>query len=259
MTPFKPQKSLGQHFLADSHIIRKIVDEIAAGPGHRVIELGAGTGALTGALLERFDDVHAIELDQRAVQVLERKFPDLPVHPKDMLKLNWKDLSIGKKKTHVVGNLPYHITSPVLFSLLQNRHLFSDAILMMQKEVAGRLTADPCSKEYGILSVQTQLMSSPRVLFPVSPQCFNPPPNVESAVIRLTFNKKPLHCSDEHLKTVVRTAFNQRRKKLRNALSGMIEKSKQPAAFNFEKRAEAWCPERYEKLTVYLENVGILT
>jgi 16S rRNA (adenine1518-N6/adenine1519-N6)-dimethyltransferase len=259
MTPFKPKKSLGQHFLVDGNIIRKIADVIPAGSGHRVIELGAGTGALTKALTNRFDDVQAIELDRRAVEVLKRKLPDLSVHQKDLLKLDWEDLSIGKKKTHVAGNLPYYITSQILFALLANRRLLADAVLMMQKEVAQRLTAGICSKEYGILSVQTQLMSSPEILFDVSPHCFNPPPKVESAVIRLSFNKAPLHCSDEHLKTVVRTAFNQRRKKLRNALSGIIEKSKQPAEFNFDKRAEAWPPKKYEKLTAYLEDVGILT
>jgi 16S rRNA (adenine1518-N6/adenine1519-N6)-dimethyltransferase len=259
MTPFKPKKSLGQHFLADDNIIRKIADVVSAGNSHRIIELGAGTGALTTALANRFDDVQAVELDRRAVEALKRKFPDLSVHQNDLLKLNWKELSIGKHKTHVAGNLPYYITSQILFALLANRRLFADAVLMMQKEVAQRLVSNPNSKEYGILSVQTQLMSSPKILFDVSRHCFNPPPKVESAVIQLTFNKQPLRCSDEHLKMVVRTAFNQRRKKLRNALSGMIEKSQQPAEFNFDKRAEAWPPEKYEKLTAYLENVGILT
>jgi 16S rRNA (adenine1518-N6/adenine1519-N6)-dimethyltransferase len=255
----KPKKSLGQHFLTDENIIRKIADSVIAGNNHRVIELGAGTGALTEALVNRFDDVQAVELDRRAVEVLTKKFPDLSLYQKDMLKVDWAKLAIGKKKTHVIGNLPYQITSPVLFTLLANRHLFNDAILMMQKEVAERLTASIRSKEYGILTVQVQLMSSPEILFSVSPDCFNPPPKVESTVIKLKFDKEPLRCSDNHLKTVVRTAFNQRRKKLRNALSEIVKKGEQPDSFNFDKRAEAWRAGEYEKLTAYLEDVGILT
>lgn len=255
----KPKKSLGQHFLTDPNIIAKIADSIPAEEGHRVIEIGPGTGALTKALLQRFDDVHAVELDQRAIEVLQEKYPDLPVHHKNVLEVNWQDLSIGKEKTHVVGNLPYYITSQILFSLLESRHLFADATLMMQKEVAERIVADIRTKDYGILSVQTQLMSSPEILFPVSRNCFKPPPNVESAMVRLTFDKGELACSDAHLKTVVRTAFNQRRKKLSNALKPVVDKKNQPDGFDYDKRPEAWMPDMYEKLTARLVDDGILT
>lgn len=255
----RPKKSLGQHFLTDPNIIEKIASSIPAEKGHRVIEIGPGTGALTGALLERFEDVHAVELDQRAIKILEEKYPDLPVHHSDVLEVNWSDLSIGKEKTHVVGNLPYYITSQILFALLESREWLSDALLMMQKEVAERLVSDIRTKDYGILSVQTQLMSTPEILFPVSRHCFNPQPNVESAVVKLTFDRGALKCSDVHLKTVVRTAFNQRRKKLSNALKPIIDKEDQPADFNFDKRPEAWRPELYEKLTARLEESGILT
>lgn len=255
----RPKKSLGQHFLTDRNIIEKIASSIPAQKGHRVIEIGPGTGALTEALLERFEEVHAVELDQRAIKVLEEKFPGLPVHHQDVLKVDWSELSIGKEKTHVVGNLPYYITSQILFSLLESRAMLADALLMMQKEVAERLVSEIRTKDYGILSVQTQLMSSPEILFPVSRHCFNPPPNVESAVVRLTFDKGKLDCSDDHLKTVVRTAFNQRRKKLSNALKPVISKENLPEGFNYDKRPEAWQPELYEKLTARLEEGGILT
>ncbi|HEX6982493.1 MAG TPA: 16S rRNA (adenine(1518)-N(6)/adenine(1519)-N(6))-dimethyltransferase RsmA [Balneolaceae bacterium] len=255
----KPKKSLGQHFLTDRNIIEKIADSVPAQQGERVIEIGPGTGALTESLLKRFDDVVAIELDQRAVEVLEQKFPDLDVHHQNVLDLNWQELSIGKEKTHVVGNLPYYITSQILFALLENRKWLSDALLMMQKEVAERLVAEIRTKDYGILGVQTQLMSTPEILFPVSKYCFNPPPNVESAVVKLIFDKGELECSDKNLKRVVRTAFNQRRKKLSNALKPIISKDQLPAGFNFDKRAEAWPPLQYEKLTVHLEESGILT
>jgi len=255
----RPKKSLGQHFLTDQNIIEKIADSIPAEAGHRVVEIGPGTGALTGALLERFDDVHAVELDQRAIEVLNEKLPKLAVHHKNVLDVDWKEFSIGKEKTHVVGNLPYFITSQILFSLLESRRLFADATLMMQKEVAERLVADIRTKDYGILSVQTQLMSSPEILFPVSRHCFNPPPNVESAMVRMNFDKGKMICSDVHLKTVVRTAFNQRRKKLSNSLKPVVDKENQPEGFDFDKRAEAWTPDIYEKLTARLADDGILT
>lgn len=255
---FRPKKSLGQHFLTDPNIIEKIVDAVPAEEGDRVVEIGPGTGALTGALFERFEDLHAVELDQRAVEVLQEKYPGLPVHHQDVLEIDWRELSTGKEKTHVVGNLPYYITSQILFALLESREQLADAILMMQKEVAERLVAEIRTKDYGILSVQTQLMSTPEILFPVSRHCFSPQPNVDSAMVKLSFNKGALKCKDQNLKTVVRTAFNQRRKKLSNALKPIIDKENLPDDFNFDKRAEAWTPDIYEKLTARLEESGIL-
>ncbi len=205
----RPKKSLGQHFLTDENVIEKIAEAIPAEAGDRVIEIGPGTGALTGALVKRFDDLLAVELDERAIELLNRKFEGLEIRHANVLDVDWGELSAGKSKTHVVGNLPYYITSQILFSLLAHRHLLSDAILMMQKEVAERLVSDIRSKAYGILSVQTQLMSSPEILFPVSRHCFSPQPNVDSAMVKLTFDKGRLSCSDQHLKKVVRTAFNQ--------------------------------------------------
>lgn len=259
MNMIKPKKSLGQHFLTDQNIIEKIAAAIPAREGHRVIEIGPGTGALTEALVERFEDVHAVELDQRAIEVLQQKYPSLPVHHQNVLNVDWRELSAGKEQTHVVGNLPYYITSQILFSLLEARAHLADALLMMQKEVAERLTAQIRTKDYGILSVQTQLMSTPEILFPVSRHCFNPPPNVESAVVRLTFDRGELACSDARLKTVVRTAFNQRRKKLSNALKPVVKKKNQPEGFDYDKRPEAWPPDTYEKLTARLVEDGILT
>ncbi len=255
----RPKKSLGQHFLTDQNILAKIADAVEVKRGDRLIEIGAGTGNLTEALLSKTDDFHVFEIDQRAVALLQNKFPGLQINHKDILKIDWANWSGGKDKTFVVGNLPYNITSPILFSLLEARHLLNSAVLMMQKEVAERLGADIHTKDYGILSVQTQLMSSPKILFPVSKNCFTPKPNVESAVMQLTFDKGQLSCSDAHLKTVVRTAFNQRRKKLSNALKPLISKEDLPKGFDFDKRAEAWLPEHYEKLTVVLEKCGILT
>lgn len=255
----RPKKSLGQHFLSDGNIIHKIVASIPAQDGDRVIEIGPGTGALTKELLEAFDDVQVVEIDRRAIEILEEEYPDLPIYHQDVLKVDWNQLSKGKRQTHIVGNLPYYITSQILFALLESREVLADAILMMQKEVAERLVSGIRTKDYGILSVQTQLMSTPEILFPVSRHCFNPPPNVESAVVKLTFDRGALACSDEHLKTVVRTAFNQRRKKLSNALKPIVSKDELPEGFDYDKRPEAWEPEVYEKLTARLVESGILT
>jgi len=254
----KPKKSLGQHFITDPNMIEKIANTVQAGKGDRIIEIGPGTGMLTERLLKRFDDLHAVEVDRRAVEYLEKKFPSLHIYHRDVLEIEWEQLSIGKSKTHVIGNLPYYITSQILFELLSVRSLLSDAVLMMQKEVAERLTAEPRNKQYGILSVQTQLMCSPEILFEVSRHVFSPPPKVESAVIKLMFDKGSLACRDENLKKVVRTAFNQRRKKLSNALKPLLGKNL-PGGFDFDRRAEAWPPAEYEKLTATLEDSGILT
>lgn len=255
---FKPKKSLGQHFLTDTNMIFKIADSVDAAPGDRVVEIGPGPGALTEVLAGRFDDLHAIEVDDRAIEILKDKLPGLQLHEQDVLKTEWKALSAGKEQTHVIGNLPYYITSPILFGLLAEREVLADAVLMMQKEVAARLAAEPRTKEYGILSVQTQLMSSVELLFDVPPQVFSPPPKVHSTVVRLRFDRPSLRCSDAHLKTVVRTAFNQRRKKLRNALKPVLG-DYVPAQIDLHKRAEALTPGEYEMLTGELEQNGILT
>lgn len=220
--------------------------------GDRVIEIGPGTGALTKWLVQQHQDVHAIELDQRAVAVLEEQLEGLTIHQKDVLKVNWHELISETGDTFVIGNLPYYITSPILFSLLESREYFTEAILMMQKEVAQRLVASPSTKDYGILSVQTQLMSSPELLFDVSPNSFSPPPKVMSSVIRLTFNKPKMLCSDKTLKTVVRTAFNQRRKKLSNSLKPALGDFF-PDGFNYDERAENWSPDRYADLAHLFE------
>lgn len=225
---------------------------MVAGEEDRIIEIGPGTGALTKWLAEKFSDLHAIEIDQRAVEVLKQEIAHLTIHQKDVLKVNWNEMVDETKNNVVIGNLPYYITTPILFDLLEHRTLFSEAILMMQKEVAERLVASPSSKQYGILSVQTQLFCSPEILFDVSRNSFSPPPKVTSSVIKLRFDKPQLPFSDQTLKRLVRTAFNQRRKKLSNSLKPVLE-SYQPKGFNFDDRAEHWPPETYAKLAEHVE------
>lgn len=251
----RTKKSLGQHFLKDGNMIRKIVDSIDGQPEDKVIEIGPGAGALTDYLVERFKNITVIEIDQRMIELLFNKYPGLDIVHKDILKYDWADIINGDKPIHVIGNLPYYITSQILFSILEQRAHVSTALLMMQKEVAERIVARSGSKVYGILSVQCQLMSSPEILFDVPPTVFSPQPSVESSVVKFIFDKPGLACSDENLKRVVRMAFNQRRKKLSNALK-RLDTELPEDEFDFTLRAEALSPEMYEKLTARLEQLG---
>ncbi|MDR9419609.1 16S rRNA (adenine(1518)-N(6)/adenine(1519)-N(6))-dimethyltransferase RsmA [Gracilimonas sp.] len=255
---FKTKKSLGQHFLKDDNVIFKILQSVDAEDGDRVIEIGPGTGALTKWMAKSISDLHVIELDKRAVEVLENEIENITIHQNDVLKVDWNNIVDPNKKNVVVGNLPYYITSPILFDLLENRKLFSEATLMMQKEVAERLVADPSSKQYGILSVQTQLFCSPEILFDVSRSSFSPPPKVTSSVIKLRFDKPSYPFSDASIKRVVRTAFNQRRKKLSNSLKPVLG-DKLPEGFNFDDRADHWSPDIYAKLAEHLEQSDSLS
>lgn len=251
----KTKKSLGQHFLRDRNMILKIAESIEADRTDKVIEIGPGDGALTAVLLERYQDLEAVEIDQRMIALLRETYPDLRVTHSDILKADWDRLLDVDKPVHVIGNLPYYITSQILFAILEKREKIETALLMMQAEVAERIVSEPGRKEYGILSVQCQLMSEPEILFNVPPTVFSPPPKVESAVVKFRFNKPPLRCSDQNLKRVVRTAFNQRRKKLSNSLKP-LEADLPVELFDFTKRPESWPPEMYETLTEHLEQVG---
>lgn len=254
----RTKKSLGQHFLKDRNMIERIVDSLDGGSNDRVIEIGPGDGALTELLVQRYKNFIAIEIDQRMVKHLRDKLPDLKIIEQDILKTDWKNLVDGNSPVHIIGNLPYYITSQILFAVLEERELLSSATFMMQKEVAERIVAAPNNKQYGILSVQTQLMSSPEILFNVPPQVFSPPPKIESSVVKFNFDKGKLPCSDANLKTVVRMAFNQRRKKLSNALK-RLDTDLPADEFNFDLRAEAFEPEMYAKLTARLEQLGTFT
>ena len=215
----RPKKSLGQHFLRDPNTIRKIAAAVGAPEGAPVVEIGPGTGALTEELLRHYPDLTAVEVDERAVAHLREALPGLDVRHQDVLDADWAALAEEKGgKLWIVGNLPYYITSPILFSLLDARAHLRRAVVMMQKEVAERLVAVPRTKAYGILSVQTQLLARPSLLFDVSRHVFHPKPDVTSAVVALDFGADALDIDVERLRRTVRTAFNQRRKTLRNSL-----------------------------------------
>ena len=217
----RPRKSLGQNFLVDPNTIRKIVSSVQAPPDAPVVEIGPGTGAMTGLLMDKYSRYIGIEIDRRAVDHLRENFPDVRIIHQDVLQTDWSELAEeAGRPLYVVGNLPYYITSQILFSLISARSIIREGVLMMQLEVAQRLVAEPRTKAYGILSVMTQLYSRPELLFRVSPNVFVPRPDVMSAVVRLSFTiDEPQEAIPyDSVRRVVRTAFNQRRKTLRNSL-----------------------------------------
>ncbi|MEM6782191.1 MAG: 16S rRNA (adenine(1518)-N(6)/adenine(1519)-N(6))-dimethyltransferase RsmA [Bacteroidota bacterium] len=226
----QPKKSLGQHFLHDRHAIARIVAALEAEPDDPVVEIGPGTGALTKPLAKRFARLIALEVDQRAIEVLQAEVPDLDVRHADVLDADWgalaAELNADEHDLTVVGNLPYYITSPILFALLGARRHLRRAVVMMQKEVAERLVAEPRTKAYGILSVQLQLWARPSYLFTVEPGAFSPPPKVDSAIVALDFaGVDELDVDENRLRTVVRTAFGQRRKMLRSSLKALAKQA----------------------------------
>ena len=243
----RPKKALGQHFLVDLNIARKIVDSLSD-DHDTVIEVGAGMGVLTQYLIEnQLEKLQVVEIDKESVEFLMKKFPQLEGHLTlgDFLK---QDLSSfrpepigGAEKSPaiegdsstalgmtgndvgVIGNFPYNISSQIFFQILKYRDNVSECVGMIQKEVAERIAAGPGSKTYGILSVLLQAWYDIEYLFTVHENVFNPPPKVKSAVIRLKRNNvKKLDCDEKLFVTVVKQAFNQRRKTLRNSLRSMI-------------------------------------
>ncbi len=240
-----PKKSLGQHFLTDQNIRDKIVDALKAKPEDAVVEIGPGTGALTGILKARYARFEDIEIDQRATEYLQEKLPGLIVHEADVIGYDWEGHAqrVGGK-VHVIGNLPYYVTSQVLFSLMDAHHLISESVMMMQREVAERLVAKPRTKAYGVLSVLIQRYTKPELLFRVSRNVFFPKPDVESAVIRLEFIEKEEgdDVTAKQFRHVVKTAFNQRRKTLRNSLKALVAEREKEVP-------EQWAPKRAEELT----------
>lgn len=216
----RPKKALGQHFLVDLNIARKIVDSLSD-DHDLVIEVGAGMGVLTQYLIENhLEKLQVVEIDKESVEFLKKRFPELEGHLTlgDFLKYDMPDVNIG-----VIGNFPYNISSQIFFQILKYRNSVSECVGMIQKEVAERIAAGPGSKTYGILSVLLQAWYDIEYLFTVHENVFNPPPKVKSAVIRLKRNNvKELGCDENLFVAVVKQAFNQRRKTLRNSLRPMI-------------------------------------
>lgn len=253
-----PKKSLGQNFLRDENIARNIVERLSPGKNDVLLEIGAGTGALTGHLAGRVGTFVVVEIDERAVKTLRERFGgEVEILQEDIREVNPLELSRKHgKKIRVVGNIPYYITSEIFFWLYDNRTAFSDAVLMMQGDVARRLIAHPRTKEYGILSVVAQCYSDPEVLFRVSRNSFYPVPNVDSAVIRLTMRQTvPVH-NEQLFRTIVRGTFGKRRKTLQNGLRfmGWSDEQLERVSFNLKKRPEELSVGDFLELTTKLDS-----
>jgi 16S rRNA (adenine1518-N6/adenine1519-N6)-dimethyltransferase len=231
MQYIRPLKKFGQNYLNDPNILRKIVEEIAPAEGDNIIEIGPGLGALTKKLLEKVPVITAVEIDKRVGEELKAKFPGLNLLTQDFLKTDLNAIyNINNIKLRITGNIPYNLTSPILFMIIENNRIIRDSVLMVQLEVAQRIISKKGTKEYGILSVLLHYFCDVKLCFKVSPNVFTPRPKVWSAVIHLY--PKELNITNDEKKLFIQTvkaSFGNRRKTLKNSLSNSIFKE-----LNFE-------------------------
>ena len=233
------RKRFGQHFLSDGGIIEAIVDEIAPKPGDAMVEIGPGLAALTQPLVERLGRLTVIELD-RDLALRLRLHPQLDVIESDVLKVDFMQVAqaLAAIKIRVVGNLPYNISTPILFHLLEHVDVIADQHFMLQKEVIDRMVARPCTSDYGRLSVMLQWRYAMENVLFVPPESFEPPPRVDSAVVRMVPRAAPVVLAPKLLEELVQVAFSQRRKLLRHTLGRWLEARNFAGAFNVQRRAE---------------------
>jgi 16S rRNA (adenine1518-N6/adenine1519-N6)-dimethyltransferase len=252
----RPKKHLGQHFLKDENIARKIVGQLSAGCKN-LLEIGPGTGILTKHLLEAgFENFYSIDTDHEAVAYLHDAYPGHRerIIKDDFLKIDLKRLF--SSEYCIIGNFPYNISSQIFFRVLENRNSVQEVVCMIQREVAERIISGPGTKKYGILSVLLQAFYNIELCFYVSEKVFHPPPRVQSAVIRLTRNERTsLDCDEGLFFEVVRKGFNQRRKILRNSLKSFSFKNPGDPFLQelLPKRPEQLGVEEFEKLTLFIE------
>ena len=233
------RKRFGQHFLTDRAIIDGIVDAINPQAGEPMVEIGPGLAALTQPLVERLGRLHVIELD-RDLAVRLREHTQLHVIESDVLRVDFTELAatLGVPKLRVVGNLPYNISSPILFHLLTHVHAVQDQHFMLQKEVIDRMVAKPCSGDYSRLSVMLQWRYAMENVLFVPPESFDPPPRVDSAVVRMVPLAEPPQINLSLMEDMVKVAFSQRRKLLRHTLGRWLEARQFSGQFDVQRRAE---------------------
>ena len=234
MKQVRPKKNLGQHFLTDLSIARRIADTVDACPDLPVLEVGPGMGVMTQYLVEKTRPFKVVEIDRESVAYLNEHFPQLRenILGEDFLRMDLHQV-FGGQQFVLTGNYPYDISSQIFFKMLDNRNLIPCCTGMIQHEVAVRMASQPGNKQYGILSVLIQAWYNVEYLFTVEPTVFNPPPKVMSAVIRMTRNEvQHLGCDEQLFKRVVKTVFNQRRKMLRVSLRQIFD-AQHPASDTF--------------------------
>ena len=235
----QPRKRFGQHFLTDTFVIEQIVSAIAPIAGEQMVEIGPGLAALTQPLVERLGKLTVIELDRDLVLRLQAH-PQLYVIASDVLRVDFTELAktLETPKLRVVGNLPYNISTPILFHLLTHVVAIKDQHFMLQKEVVDRMVAKPCTSDYSRLSVMLQWRYAMANVLLVPPDAFDPPPRVDSAIVRMVPLTQPPELNVKTLETLVQTAFSQRRKLLRHTLGKWLEEKKFGGDFDVHRRAE---------------------
>jgi 16S rRNA (adenine1518-N6/adenine1519-N6)-dimethyltransferase len=252
--PLQLKKSLGQHFLHDKNILHKITEAIGKNEDvASVVEIGPGMGALTQYLLPVLGEkLSVIELDNRWAAHLLQAYPALGLRiiNNDVLKVNFNRF---EAPIHIVGNFPYNISSQIVFALLDNRSIVTRLTGMFQKEVALRIASPPGNKDYGVLSILSQAYYKCTYLFDVPPGCFNPPPKVMSGIIRMERLEEPLGCNEVLFRKLVKQAFTQRRKTMRNSLRGMVPNTALLEKEVFNLRPEALSVQQFVELTNLIE------
>lgn len=250
----RARKRFGQHFLHDAGVIGRIVDAINPRPGQHLVEIGPGLGAMSAPLLERCGELDVVELDRDVIPHLTERcqgLGELRIHQADALRFDFSQLLTDDRPLRLTGNLPYNISSPLLFHLLKYADRIQDMHFMLQKEVVDRMAAAPGSKEYGRLTVMLAADCQVEHLFNVNRGAFSPPPKVESAIVRLTpYAQRPFEIADRQLfRRLVTQAFTRRRKTLRNALKGVAAPAAiEAAGLDLQQRPETVAPAEYAKL-----------
>jgi len=253
----RPKKRLGQHFLHDPAVIRRLVDAIRPLPGDTMIEIGGGPGALTAPLVERLDRLHVVEVDRELAAALPGRVahPErLVVHTADALTFDFGALATGPRSLRVVGNLPYNISTPLLFHLLGFGAAIKDLHVMLQREVVERMTASPGGKDYGRLTVMLGLWAKSQVCFHVGPGAFSPPPKVWSTVVRLTPHESPPFAVADHRRfaALVAHLFSMRRKTLGRSLKGLLTPEEiASAGIDPKARPETLAPADFARLAAF--------
>jgi 16S rRNA (adenine1518-N6/adenine1519-N6)-dimethyltransferase len=255
MTTVRAKKNLGQHFLKDNEVALKIVESLQNIKVGKVLEIGPGMGVLTQFLLQnKTYETSVVEIDRESVAYLNQHFPELKdrIISDDFLRLNLNNYFT--EPFAIIGNFPYNISSQIFFKVLEYKDVIPEVVGMLQKEVAERLASGPGSKAYGILSVFLQAYYNIEYLFTVDENLFNPPPKVKGGVIRVTRNQTAhLNCDEKLFRSVVKMAFNQRRKTMRNSLGSMIQNDELKANIIFNKRPEQLSVPEFELVVRLIE------
>lgn len=253
MRDVRARRRLGQHFLHDPAVIQRIIDAIAPAPRDSVVEIGGGQGALTRPLLERLDHLHVIETDARLIPILRALAPPdrLSIHHADALSFPLENLIAGSGRLRVVGNLPYNISTPLLFHFLRHRDAIVDLHLMLQKEVVERMIAAPGTRQYGRLTIMLSAWTDIERCFDIGPGAFRPAPRVWSTLVRVIPRRTARFsiADDEAFRRIVALAFSMRRKTLRRILKGRLSETEiREAGFDPAARPATLRPEDFARL-----------